>query len=162
MVNEFKEDDGHAFRGNGKLTPEQLEVNSSSYYSYHKRKSDKIDDPEHDDIIGYIQDIAKFSGYTYGERRIKPALDILSFPLSHYKVAKLMKEAGVWVRSKKKYKVTTNSDHKQPVFDNLFKREFDVAQPDQAYVADITYIWIQEGWLYLAIVIDLFSRKVVG
>jgi putative transposase len=55
--------------------------------------------------------------------------------MSRYKVAKLMKEAGVWVRSKKKYKVTTNSDHKQPVFDNLLKREFDVAHPDQVYVA---------------------------
>ncbi len=139
-----------------------LEVNSSNYYSYQKRKTNKIEDPYHDDIIGWIQDIAKFSGYTYGERRIKAALDALSFPMSRYKVAKLMKEAGVWVRSKKKYKVTTNSDHKQPVFDNLLKREFDVAQPDQAYVADITYIWTQEGWLYLAVVIDLFSRKVVG
>lgn len=139
-----------------------LEVNSSNYYSYQKRKISKVEDPYHDDIIGWIQDIAKFSGYTYGERRIKAALDALSFPMSRYKVAKLMKEAGVWVRSKKKYKVTTNSDHKQPVFDNLLKREFDVPQPDQAYVADITYIWTQEGWLYLAVVIDLFSRKVVG
>ncbi|PCJ40464.1 MAG: IS3 family transposase, partial [SAR86 cluster bacterium] len=127
-----------------------------------RRKANKPDDPNHDDIIGWIQDIAKFSGYTYGERRIKASLDALSFPMSRYKVAKLMKEAGVWVRSKKKYKVTTNSDHKLPVFDNLLKREFDVAQPDLAYVADITYIWTQEGWLYLAVVIDLYSRKVVG
>jgi len=139
-----------------------LEVNSSNYYSYQKRKANQIEDLDHDDIIGWIQDIAKFSGYTYGERRIKAALDALSFPMSRYKVAKLMKEAGVWVRSKKKYKVTTNSDHKQPVFDNLLKREFDVAQADQAYVADITYVWTQEGWLYLAVVIDLYSRKVVG
>jgi len=87
-----------------------------------------------------IQYIAKFSGYTYGERRIKAALDALSFPMSRYTVAKLMKEAGVWVGSKKKYKVTTNSNHKPPVFDNLLKREFDVAQSDQTYVADITYV----------------------
>ena len=139
-----------------------LEVNSSNYYSFQRRKAIKTEDPEHDDIIELIQDIAKFSGYTYGERRIKAALDALSFPMSRYKVAKLMKEAGVWVRSKKKYKVTTNSDHKQPVFDNLLKREFDVAEPDLAYVADITYVWTQEGWLYLAVVIDLYSRKVVG
>ena len=139
-----------------------LEVSNSNYYSYQKRQSSKIDDPDHDDIIGWIQKIAEFSGYTYGERRIKAALDALSFPMSRYKVAKLMKEAGVWVRSKKKYKVTTNSDHKQPIFDNLLKREFDVAQPDQAYVADITYVWTQEGWLYLAVVIDLFSRKIIG
>ncbi len=139
-----------------------LEVNSSNYYSFQRRKANKPEDPDHDDIIRWIQDIAKFSDYTYGERRIKAALDALSFPMSRYKVAKLMKEAGVWVRSKKKYKVTTNSDHKQPVFDNLLKREFDVAQPNQAYVADITYVWTQEGWLYLAVVIDLYSRKVVG
>jgi hypothetical protein len=93
-----------------------LEVNSSNYYSFQKRKASKIEDPDHDDIIGWIQDISKFSGYTYGERRIKAALDALSFPMSRYKVAKLMKEAGVWVRSKKKYKVTINSDHKQPIF----------------------------------------------
>lgn len=139
-----------------------LEVKNSNYYSYQKRIANKTENPDHDDIIRWIQDIAKFSGYTYGERRIKAALDALSFPMSRYKVAKLMKEAGVWVRSKKKYKVTTNSNHKQPVFDNLLKREFDVAQPDQAYVADITYVWTQEGWLYLAVVIDLYSRKVVG
>ena len=73
-----------------------------------------------------------------------------------------MREAGVQVRHRKKFKVTTNSNHKQPVFDNLLERQFDVPQPDQAYVADITYIWTQEGWLYLAVVIDLYSRKVVG
>ena len=67
-----------------------------------------------------------------------------------------MKEAEVQVRHRKKYKVTTNSNHKQPVFDNLVKRQFDVPEPDQVYVADITYIWTQEGWLYLAVVIDLF------
>jgi len=139
-----------------------LEVKSNNYYSYQKRKTDKVAHPEHDDVIELIQNIAKFSDYTYGERRMKAALAALSFPMSRYMVSKLMKEAGVWVRSKKKYKVTTNSNHKQPVFDNLLKREFDVKQPNQVYVADITYIWTQEGWLYLAVVIDLFSRKVVG
>ncbi|MFT5815775.1 MAG: putative transposase [Psychroserpens sp.] len=72
-----------------------LEVNSSNYYSYQKKKAEQIDDPAHDDIIGWIQDIAKFSSYTYGEIRIKAALDALIFPISRYKVAKLMKEAGV-------------------------------------------------------------------
>ncbi len=59
-----------------------LEVKSSNYYSYQKRKTNKVEDPDHDDIIGWIQDIAKFSGYTYGEMRIKAALDSLSFPMS--------------------------------------------------------------------------------
>lgn len=139
-----------------------LGVKSNNYYSYQKRKANAIHDPDHDEMIEWIQDVAKFSDYTYGERRYKEVLNALSFPVGRYKTAKLMKEAGVWVRSKKKYKVTTDSDHKQPVYENLLKREFDVAQPNHAYVADITYIWTSEGWLYLAVVIDLFSRKVVG
>ncbi len=73
-----------------------------------------------------------------------------------------MQEADVPVRRRKKYKVTTNSNHKQPVFDNLVKRQFDVPQQDRVYVSDVTYVWTQEGWLYLAVVIDLCSRKVVG
>ncbi len=73
-----------------------------------------------------------------------------------------MQEANVSVRRRKKYKVTTNSNHQQPIFDNLVQRQFDVPQIDQVYAADVTYIWTQEGWLYLAVVIDLCSRKVVG
>jgi len=68
----------------------------------------------------------------------------------------------VEAKHRKKCKVTTNSNHKQPVFDNVLDRQFDVDRPDQAYVGDITYLWTQEGWLYLAVVIDLYSRKVVG
>jgi len=73
-----------------------------------------------------------------------------------------MREALVTARHRKKYKVTTGSNHRLPVFENQLNRQFDVAKPDQVYVCDITYIWTQEGWLYLAIIIDLFSRKVVG
>ena len=73
-----------------------------------------------------------------------------------------MEEAEAQVRHKKKFKVTTNSNHNLPLFENLLERQFDVDQPDQVYASDITYIWTQEGWLYLAVVIDLYSRKVVG
>ena len=78
------------------------------------------------------------------------------------KARTLMKEAGVQARYRKKYKVTTNSEHSQPVFANLLNRQFEVAQPNQVYAGDITYIWTREGWLYLAVVLDLYSRKVVG
>jgi len=73
-----------------------------------------------------------------------------------------MKLAGVSAKQKKKFKVTTDSKHNLPVAPNLLNREFEVATPDQVYVSDITYIWTSEGWLYLAIVLDLFSRQVVG
>ncbi len=91
-------------------------------------------------MLEWVKDIAKFSDNNYGERRIQKVLNTLSFPGGRRKTAKLMKEAGVWVRYKKKYKVTTNSDHKQPVFDNVLAPDFSAAEPDQAYVGDITYI----------------------
>ncbi|MCU7887148.1 MAG: IS3 family transposase [Candidatus Thiodiazotropha sp. (ex Lucinoma aequizonata)] len=106
-----------------------------------------------------MKDIAESSDHTYGSRRIKKTLNILGYPVSRKKARKLMQEAGVSVKQRKKYKVTANSNHKQPVFENLLERQFDVAQ---TYAANVTYIWTQEGWLYLAIVIDLCSRKVVG
>ena len=73
-----------------------------------------------------------------------------------------MKLADVAAKQKKKFKVTTDSKHTMPVAPNLFNREFNVKEPDQVYVSDMTYIWTNEGWLYLAVIIDLFSRQVVG
>jgi len=70
--------------------------------------------------------------------------------------------AGVEAKQKKKFKVTTDSKHTLPVAPNLLNREFKVKEPDKIYVSDITYIWTHEGWLYLAVIIDLFSRQVVG
>jgi transposase InsO family protein len=77
-------------------------------------------------------------------------------------VRSLTREEGVKARYRRKHKVTTNSDHKQPVFGNVLARKFTTVEPDQAYVTDITYIWTQKGWLYLPVFIDLFSRRVVG
>ena len=139
-----------------------LGVSRNGYYRYEKRQADKPDDPTHQEMLEWVEDIAKSSGYTYGSRRMKRALNALGYPVSRNKARKLMREADVQARQRKKYKVTTNSNHQQPVFDNLLNREFDVAQPDQVYASDITYVWTQEGWLYLAVVIDLCTRKIVG
>ena len=139
-----------------------LGVSRSAYYEYAKRQRDQPDDLYHRELLGAVQDIAKSCNYTYGSRRMKQALNARGYPVGRWKTRRLMREAGIKVRYRKKYKVTTNSDHKQPVFDNILNREFNVDRRDQAYVCDITYIWTQEGWLYLAVVIDLFSRKVVG
>jgi len=139
-----------------------LGVKTNNYYSYQKRNTNKTNDATHQEMIELVKDIAKFSDNTYGERRIKAVLNALSFPVSRWKVAKLMKEANVWVRYKKKYKVTTNSDHNKPLYKNELEQNFTTEQENQAFVGDITYIWTAEGWLYLAVVIDLYSRKVVG
>ena len=112
-------------------------------------------------MLDWAKDIAKSSRYSYGSRRMKKALNALGYPVSRHKARKLMREADVKARQRKKFKVTTNSNHKHPVFDNLLKRQFDVPQIDQVYASDVTYIWTQEGW-YLAVVIDLCSRQVVG
>jgi putative transposase len=78
------------------------------------------------------------------------------------RVRKLMKLHGIKARSKRKYKATTDSNHGLPVAENLLQRDFSPAEPDRVWSSDITYIATDEGWLYLAVVIDLFSRQIVG
>jgi transposase InsO family protein len=138
-----------------------LGVRRSGYYRFAKQEHSDLD-PTQEDMLEWVKKIAKAAENVYGSRRMKHALNCLGYPVSRQKARKLMTEAGVWVKYRKKYKVTTDSNHNKPLFDNLVKREFDVAAPDQVYVGDITYVWTREGWLYLAVVIDLYSRKVVG
>ncbi len=137
-------------------------VSRSAYYDYVRCTDNCSEKQCHEEILGTVRDIAKSSHYTYGSRRIGKALNALGYPVGRWKARSLMRKAGVQVRYRKKYKVTTDSNHKQPVFENKLNRQFDVATPNQIYVGDITYIWTREGWLYLAVVIDLFSRKIVG
>lgn len=138
-----------------------LGVTRSGYYGYQQRGGN-VADPYHLEMLEAVENIAEATEDSYGSRRMKKALNVLSYPVSRNKARKLMNEAGVKVKCRKKYKVTTNSNHKQPVFDNVLNRQFDVDQPDLVYVGDITYLWTQEGWLYLAVIIDLYSRKIVG
>jgi transposase InsO family protein len=139
-----------------------LGVSRNGYYQHQKAQKRKSDDPVHQEMLEWVKDIARSSDDTYGSRRMKKALNALSYPVNRNKARKLMQEAGVKVKQRRKYKVTTNSNHQNPVFDNRLNREFNVAQLDRVYAADVTYLWTQEGWLYLAVVIDLCSRKVVG
>ena len=79
-----------------------------------------------------------------------------------YRVRRLMRELGLKAKAARRYKVTTDSRHSFPVAANLLNRQFNVDQPDRYWTADITYVWTLEGWMYLAIVMDLFSRRIVG
>lgn len=138
-------------------------VTRSGFYSYEKRKQIKPDnEPERMEQLDWVRKIAESSKFTYGSRRMRNALNTLGFPVGRRKTRSLMREANVFVRYRKKYKVTTNSDHKKPVFDNKLNRQFQVNEPNRAWVSDLTYVWTHEGWLYLTVMIDLFSRKVVG
>ena len=138
-----------------------LGVSRSGYYRYLKFLATRAY-KEGLEIIKEISSISKSFHESYGSRRMRHELQKKGFRISRKRTVKLMKEAGVKVRHKKKYKVTTDSNHKLPVFKNLLDRKFQVESRDLAYVSDITYVWTNEGWLYLAVVIDLFSRKVVG
>ena len=97
-----------------------------------------------------------------GAPRVTARLRAQGQPVGRHRVAKIMRKNGWRAKAAKKYKATTNSKHKLPVAPNLLQQNFDADMPNQKWVTDITYIWTDEGWLYLATVIDLYSRKVKG
>ena len=98
----------------------------------------------------------------YGSPRMVRELRDRSFSASKERVERLMRENGIRARHKRRFKVTTDSKHGLPVAPNLLDRNFTPTGPDQVYSSDITYLWTDEGWLYLAIVLDLFNREVIG
>lgn len=98
----------------------------------------------------------------YGAPRIYKDLRAEKISCSKPRIARLMKENNLKAKAARKYKVTTDSSHSKPVAPNLLKQNFNVAAQNQVWVSDITYIWTMKGWLYLAIVLDLYSRKIVG
>lgn len=102
-----------------------------------------------------INELFTQSRQTYGTRRLKRTV-------SRRRIGRLLKKAGLSCKTRRKFKITTDSKHDKPIAPNLLKRQFIVDRPDRYYVGDITYIPTKQGWLYLAVVIDLFSRKVVG
>ncbi len=122
-----------------------LGVTRNDYYSHEIRKNNRLGNPVHQEMIGWVKDIAESSRYSYGSRRIKKTLNVLGYPVSRNKARKLMREANVKARQHKKFKVKAYNNHKYPVFDNLLERQFDVPQADQVYASDVTYIRTQEG-----------------
>ena len=98
----------------------------------------------------------------YGSPRMVRELRRRGFTAGKERIERLMREHGLRARHKRRYKVTTDSKHSLPVADNLLDRNFTPAVPNQVWTSDITYLWTDEGWLYLAEVVDLFSRKVIG
>jgi len=99
---------------------------------------------------------------TYGSPRIYRKLSRESYRIGQKRVARLMQELGIQAVAKRKYKATTDSTHSQPVAQNHLNRKFTPTKPNISWVADITYIATKEGWLYLATIMDLFSRRIIG
>ena len=138
-----------------------LKLSPSGYYAWCGRgvSAREIGDAR---FIDKIRNIYDATGGVYGVRRIYRQLLADGENCSVNRVARLMRKCGLKAKRRRKYQVTTDSKHSFPVAENLLDREFFSAGPNQVWASDITYIWTQEGWLYLAAVIDLHSRMVVG
>lgn len=136
-------------------------MSRSGFYSWSIRGRSQSEIERHR-LIPKVREIHRKVRGAYGARRMAKELTAEGEPCGRTKAATLMELAAVRARHKKKYKVTTDSKHKLPVAPNLLNRNFAVTTADFAYCSDITYIWTREGWLYLAVVLDLYSRKVVG
>lgn len=139
-----------------------LDVNRSCYYRWLGEESSSKRDLENRALSERIKMIFIEHKCRYGSRRIREALSTMGYEVSRRRVIKLMKSLQLCCKTKRKFKQTTDSNHQLSIAPNLLQRDFSPAQPNQVYAGDITYIPTQEGWLYLAVVIDLFSRRIIG
>jgi transposase InsO family protein len=138
-----------------------MQVSRSGYYKWRNKKPG-VREKRRQKLMKRIR--FHFDGFKqrYGSPKVAAKLREEGWVVATKTVARLMKRMGLRSRTVKKYKATTNSKHNFAVFPNLLNRQFTVAAPNKVWVADITYIATGEGWVYLASIMDLFSRKIVG
>jgi len=138
-----------------------LGVTRSGFYAWRRRAPSRRN--IEDQRIGIeVAESHRRSRRRYGSPRVHAELRQNGRRVGRKRVARLMRQQGLYARPKRKWRRTTMSDHRQPVAPNLLDRRFSAEAPNTAWVSDITYIWTREGWLYLAAILDLFSRRVVG
>lgn len=141
-----------------------LQVSTSGYYAWRRRPfafpsaSHEADEK----LLSEIKTIHVESKRRYGSPRVHKQLRQRGIRCGQKRVARLMREHGLRARRHRRFKATTDSRHTLPVAENVLERQFKAEVPDARWAADITYIWTQQGWLYLAVVMDLFSRRIVG
>jgi len=138
-----------------------LGLQRSSYYAWQKRRPSQ-QEQNNRALIEHIRRIHRLSRRTYGSPRVYAQLQRQGITCSPKRVARLMQQDGLQGQRRSRRVITTHSRHSLPVAPNSLNREFYADRPDQKWVADITYIPTAEGWLYLAGVLDLYSRKIVG
>lgn len=141
-----------------------LAVSRAGYYAWRTRplSARAIENAQ---LVAVMRHIHADSLRTYGSPRMQPELVAQGHPCSENRVARLMRADGLRVKTKRRFQVTTQSAHHAPVAPNIVNRQFAVTQiagVNRVWASDITYLWTREGWLYLAIVLDLGSRRVVG
>jgi putative transposase len=138
-----------------------LGVSSSGYFAWKERPASLR---QRDDMVllAHVRAAFAVSNRTYGSPRMVHELRDNGLAIGRRRVARLMRENGMKARQKRRFKRTTDSLHAFPVAPNLLDQDFTATGPNQKWGADISYVWTREGWLYLAVVIDLFARRVVG
>lgn len=137
-----------------------LRVSRSGYYGFVERPESRLS-IENKMLLKEIKSIHKESRKTYGSPRIADELNDRGFACSRPRTARLMRKHNIYAKTKRKYKVTTNSDHNYRVAPNLLNQDFWTNTPNRIWVGDITYIRTWQGWLYLTVILNLFNRKVV-
>lgn len=140
-----------------------LKVSRSGYYGW-MSKPESERKMENEEILDTIKEIRakEPKKMVYGSPRLTKEMNERGFLCGKNRVARIMRKNGIKAKTVKKFKRTTDSNHRLPISPNLLDGHFSVDAPDKVYVTDITYIWTEEGWLYLAMVLDLFSRMIVG
>lgn len=138
-----------------------LEVTRSGYYAW-RRRSGSARAKEDEKLCQEIRTVHAGSHQRYGSPRVYRELRSRGVRCSENRVARLMRQNGIRARQARRYKATTDSKHSLPVAPNLLDRQFEAEHPNRRWAGDVTYIWTRQGWLYLAVVMDLFSRRVVG
>lgn len=140
---------------------EVMKVSRSGYYSYLVRKPSKTQE-ENSVLLKEIKKIHHESNEIYGSPSISSELKDRGFSCSRPRVARLMRHNGIRSKIKRKYKVTTNSKHTHSVCPNFLSSSPDPTNLNEQWIADITYIRTQEGWLYLSAIMDVYSRKIIS
>ncbi len=140
---------------------ELLEVSTSGYADW-KKCGGPTHWPSDEQLLALIRSVHAQYRQAYGSPRLTVELKSRGIPVSRDRVRRLMKANGIRARHKRRYKATTDSKHALPVAPNLLDRQFQTNAPDQVWTADLTYIPTREGWLYLAVVMDLYTRMIVG
>jgi len=138
-----------------------LKVSKSGYYKWLQTKDSNRKNRKKT-LMAKVRRLFFQYKKVYGSPRITRELRKEEIHISEKTVGRYMREMGLRAIPKQRFVITTDSNHDNPIYPNLLNREFHVNQPDRVWVSDITYIWTAEGWLYLAAVMDLFSRKIVG
>ena len=139
-----------------------LEVSRAGYYAFERRGPSRREKSDRE-LTDEIREVHRKSRRTYGSPRVHRELrDGRRRRVGRKRVARLMRGAGIVGRRRRKFCRTTESGHGLPVAENLLNRRFKMTQPNQGWVGDVTYIRTVTGWLYLAAILDLFSRRVVG